>query len=347
LNKIVSIVVPIYRVEKYLKRCLQSILQQTYKQLEIILVDDGSPDDCGKMAEEFARTDNRIKVFHKENGGLSDARNYGMKYVTGDYTIFVDSDDWLAGNMVEQMMDASEKYQADIVQTAFYYAYDEYLLFDHRYYSKGGSPIVLDHTLMLELVKNEKVKNFAWGKLYKTSIIKNISFRKGVLFEDVFWAHEVMHKVNKYVLLTEPLYYYFQRADSIVATYTTRNLDMLKGLKERHRFIETFYEDLVCESYRVILETCLIHYNLLLLNKKQDLDGMYKREIRKYIQNNYQNIKVAVEGEHSLRKQLALFSIHPNLNIGYLFLRKILRKFYIVSRPIGLEKVNYSSKSDL
>ncbi|WML51597.1 glycosyltransferase family 2 protein [Neobacillus sp. PS3-12] len=346
MNKVVSIVVPIYRVEKYLRRCLQSILQQTYKQLEIILVDDGSPDDCGKMAEEFARKDNRIKVFHKENGGLSDARNYGMKYVTGDYTIFVDSDDWLAANMVEQMMNVSEEYQADIVQTAFYYAYDEYLLFDNRYYAKDDYPIVLDQTLMCELVKNEKVKNFAWGKLYKTSIIRNIPFRKGVLFEDVFWAHTVMHKVNKLVLLTQPLYYYFQRSDSIVATYTPRNLDILKGLKERHQFIETFYKELVNESYRVILETSLIHYNLLLLNRKQDLDGKYKREIWKYINKNYQNLKMAVESEHSLRNQLTLFTIHPSLNIGYLFLKKILRKFYIVPRPIGLEKVDYRAKSD-
>jgi hypothetical protein len=221
------------------------------------------------------------------------------------------------------------------------------LLFDNRYYTKDDSPIVLEQTLMYELVKNEKVKNFAWGKLYKTSIIQNIPFRKGVLFEDVFWAHKVMHKVNKYVLLTEPLYYYFQRADSIVATYTPRNLDILKGLKERHHFIESFYKELVCESYKVILETCLIHYNLLFLNRKQDLNGIYKREIRKYVKKNYRNLKMAVERNHSLRNQLNLFTIHPFLNIGYLFLQKILRKLYIVPRPIGLEKINYSAKRDI
>ena len=98
---------------------------------------------------------------------------------------------------------------------------------------------------MKELVINEKVKNFAWGKLYLTKLIRDIPFEKGVLFEDVFWAHQVMQRVNTYVILHQPMFYYYQRSDSIVATYTPRNLDIIKGLKERHQFIEKFYEDLI------------------------------------------------------------------------------------------------------
>lgn len=115
----VSVVVPIYRVEKYLNRCIDSILNQTYRNIEIILVNDGSPDRCGSIAEEYAANDSRIKVIHKENGGLSDARNAGMEKVTSKYMIFVDSDDWLAANAIDILLSTSKKYKADVVQSAF------------------------------------------------------------------------------------------------------------------------------------------------------------------------------------------------------------------------------------
>src|SRR5690625_4114525 len=228
----VSIIVPIYKVEKYIYRCVDSILQQTYSNLEIILVNDGSPDNCGEIADDYRNKDTRVKVIHKLNGGLSDARNKGMELVTGEYVMFVDSDDWLDKNTVEIMVNNSLNFKADVVQTAFYYAYDDKLLVDNRYYKESDPSVLLDNkALMYELVKNEKVKNFAWGKLYKTKLIKDIPFEIGVLFEDVFWAHQVMHQVNSYLILHEPLFYYYQRDDSIVATYSPRNLDIIKGLK--------------------------------------------------------------------------------------------------------------------
>ena len=150
----VSVVVPIYKVEKYIHRCLGSIIAQTYTNLEIVLVDDGSPDSCGSIAEQYQARDDRVKVFHKENGGLSDARNYGMEHVTGEYTIFVDSDDWLELQAVEKMLRQILTFKADVVQSAFYYAHDSYLLFDQRYFSKSGDLIILDREkLMEELVK--------------------------------------------------------------------------------------------------------------------------------------------------------------------------------------------------
>ncbi|UPG64504.1 glycosyltransferase family 2 protein [Metabacillus endolithicus] len=185
----VSVVVPIYNVEKYIHKCIDSILNQTYENIEIILVNDGSPDNCGQIIEYYSKLDCRIKVIHKQNGGLSDARNHGMKYVTGEFTLFVDSDDWLEINMIEELVKNSIHYNADIVQVAFYYAYEDYILFDDRYFSKDDPPFLLNNSsLMYELLINEKVKNFAWGKLYKTNYIKNIPFKKGVLFEDVYWG---------------------------------------------------------------------------------------------------------------------------------------------------------------
>ncbi|MRH42698.1 glycosyltransferase [Aquibacillus halophilus] len=337
----VSIIVPIYKVEKYIHRCIESILHQTYSNLEIILIDDGSPDNCGEIVDQYAEQDDRIKVLHKKNGGLSDARNHGMKLVTGEFTMFVDSDDWLETLMIERQVNYCVKYRADAVQSAFYYAYDDLLLYDNRHYEQGDNHIVLDNkTLMYELVINEKVKNFAWGKLYRTVLIKDIPFKEAVLFEDVFWAHQVMHHITTYVMIHQPLYYYYQRDDSIVANYTPRNLDIIKGLKERHSFLEKYHSDLKNESYKVITKTCLIHYNLLLINWKKDKQGVHRKEIRYYIHNNYQVLKEAVKDDNKLLKQFSLFSVHPILNIMYLGMKKGLRKIQFGAKPAGLERMN-------
>jgi len=338
----VSIVVPIYKVEKYLERCIISISEQSYKNIEIILVNDGSPDNCGAICEEYAKKDHRIKVIEKENGGLSDARNCGMQYVTGKYTIFVDSDDWIHTNMVKDMISCSIKYQADIVQTSFYYTYDDHLLFDNRYYADNTPPVVIKDKsiLMSELIINERVKNFAWGKLFKTNMIRNIPFKKGVLFEDVFWAYQVMHLVKTYVLLHQPRYYYYQRDDSIVSTYTTRNLDMIRGLKERHCFIERLYTESIDESYKVILMNSLSHYHLLLRNRNKDKGGLHKKEIRLYMKHHYMELKKAVKRDAHLKKQLQLFHIHPYLNILYLLTSKVLRKCKILPQPTKLQRIN-------
>ncbi|MDQ0217484.1 glycosyltransferase family 2 protein [Peribacillus cavernae] len=336
----VSVVVPIFKVEKYLHRCVDSIIDQSYKNIEIILVDDGSPDNCGSIADQYGETESRIKVIHKRNGGLSDARNHGLKHVTGEFTVFVDSDDWLEMSMIENLVKNSWKYKADVVQSGFFYAYEEKLLFDNRYHSKNGEPELLTkETLMYELVSNEKVKNFAWGKLYKTKIIRDIPFEKGVLFEDVFWAHKVMHQVNTFLILHQPLYNYYQRSDSIVATYTPRNLDIIRGLKERHGFIEEFYKELTDESYKAILKMSLIHYNLLLRNRKIDHGGLYRKEIQSYISTNYSKLKKAVKNEKQLTQQLHLFSLHPYLNVLYLGLGKGLKTLKILPQPDGLELV--------
>ncbi|MGO4496758.1 glycosyltransferase family 2 protein [Paenibacillus sp. 2RAB27] len=337
----VSVVVPIYKVEKYLSRCVESIMNQSYSNLQIILVDDGSPDRCGEMAECYAKADPRIQVVHKENGGLSDARNAGIEYVTGEYTLFVDSDDWLEKEMVEEMVNKSIHYKADIVQTAFYYAFDDHLLVDNRHYSSTCNPILLDNKLlMFELVINEKVKNFAWGKLYKTNLVKDIPFKKGVLFEDVYWAHQVMHRVHNYVILHQPMYYYYQRTDSIVATYTPRNLDIIRGAKERHHFIEKYYSELTNESYKTILKMCLIHYSLLLVNRKKDTGGLYRKEICLYVKEINSQLKKAVQTDQHLRRELFLFNLHPYLYVSYLLVKKILRNLKLLPRPIGLKRLN-------
>ncbi len=336
----VSVIVPIYNVEKYIQKCIDSILSQTFTDFELILVDDGSPDKCGEICEQYALKDNRIKVVHKENGGLSDARNAGMKYANGLYTIFIDSDDWIKSTMIGEIVKLIDEYNADIIQVGFYYAYKDYLLYDDRYYCENDKPVVLDNfSLMKELVINERVKNFAWGKLYKTELIKDIPFKKGVLFEDVFWAHQVMQRVNKYVLSNKPLCYYLQREDSIVATYTIRNLDIIKGLKERHEFIEKHYPNLSDESYKLILKTSLLHHSLLLRNKDKDKEKIHRKNIQEYINHNYKELYKATYGDRELRLKLKLFHIYPGLNLLINLTNKALRVIKIKQEPKGLRKI--------
>ncbi len=371
----VSIVVPIYNVEKYINRCIDSIINQTYTNLQIILVNDGSSDSCGKIADEYAKKDSRIEVIHKENGGLSDARNFGVKKVTGEFTLFVDSDDWLDKSMVGTMVSTINEFNADVVQVAFYYAYKGYLLYDDRFYSEDSEVVTYNNNeLMKELVINDKVRNFAWGKLYKSSLIKGIPFKKGVLFEDVFWAHNVMknvnkyviiHKplcyylqredsivsnysiknldilkgldvfwahnvmknVNKYVIIHKPLCYYLQREDSIVSNYSIKNLDILKGLKERHKFIESNYKGLTDKSLNLILRTSILHYNLLVMNSSKDKKGIYRKEIRKYILENYKDLKKSInDKEEDLKNQLMLFKLWGPLNTLVPIKNKVKRK---------------------
>ena len=323
----VSVIVPIYKVENYLNRCVDSILNQTYKNIEVILVDDGSPDKCGEISDSYAINDSRVKSLHKENGGLSDARNYGMRYLTGEYVVFVDSDDWIKEEMIETLVGLAMDLKADIVQSGFYYVYETYLLYDDRYYSEDMLPIQLNkNELMREIVINERVKNFAWGKLYKTNLIKDLYFEKGVLFEDVFWAHKVMDRVDKYVICHKPMCYYLQRNDSIVSTYTVKNLDIIKGLKERHKFIEENYKELINESYKILTKTILLHYYLLNKNRDKDLDGYYRKELRGYIINNYLNIQKAIKDDKELSNEVKLFKLNYLLSRAYVNINKVLRK---------------------
>lgn len=336
----VSVVVPIYKVENYLRRCVDSILNQSYTNLEVILVNDGSPDNCGQLIETYAAQDKRVKSFHKENGGLSDARNFGMKHVTGEYTIFVDSDDWLDLNMVEILMNHAIDYKADIVQSAFYYAYENYLLYDNRYFKQEEPPVLLNNELLMkELVINEKVKNFAWGKLFKTSLIKDLPFKKGVLFEDVYWAHRVMHQVERYVMVHKALIYYFQRPDSIVSSYSPRSIDILTGLKERHHFINKYYKQLSNESLVLLFKTSIHHYNLLLQQEKTEEVRRCQKDIYSYINKNFRHIQQAVKKDKDLLIQVHLFNIHPLINVIYLGIRKALRKIRIIKQPASLERV--------
>lgn len=244
--KSISIIIPIYNVENYLAQCLDSIYSQLTPTMEIILVNDGSKDNSLAICQKYLKKYPGTILIDKKNGGLSDARNAGTERANGKYVFYLDSDDWLIPNTLQQLYEFAEKNQCEVVQGNFYYAYNDYLLFDDRFIKEDQSPFVLNkNEAMKQLIKNEYIKNFAWGKLIMTSIAKKYPFKKGVFFEDAYWKHHIIHETNRYGVLPIPVCYYRQREGSISGNFSIRNLDLLKGYEERMGFIRKNYPALL------------------------------------------------------------------------------------------------------
>lgn len=227
----VSIIVPIYRVETYLDKCVRSIVEQTHEALEIILVDDGSPDRCGEMCDAWAKRDSRIRVVHKENGGLSDARNAGLAIATGDVIGFVDSDDWIEPDFVQTLLDAMEVNGADIAECGIRLVMEDGMVLRQR----GPS---CDETLekieaLRRLVLEDGVYQTVWNKLYRRQVIEGILFEKGKCNEDDFWTYQIFDRAEKLALVEKPMLNYLQRGGSIMGTgYSLKRLD---GIEARHK----------------------------------------------------------------------------------------------------------------
>lgn len=209
----ISVIVPIYKVEDYLKRCVDSILNQTYKNLEVILVDDGSPDTCPALCDQYVSTDTRVKVIHKENGGLSDARNAGVKVSTGEYIIFIDSDDFIDSNMIELMYHQAKQKNADmVVMTHRYEGKPETESFSYRTSMQIES---LSGVEALRLMLS-RIGWTAWGKLIKRKIALQFDFIKGKLYEDMDYIPKVTLASSTVVVMLSGLYHYVIRNDSIM-----------------------------------------------------------------------------------------------------------------------------------
>ena len=231
-NPLVSIIVPIYKVEPYLRRCLDSIVNQTYTNLEIILVDDGSPDGCPQICDEYAARDKRIVVIHKDNGGLSDARNAGLDICKGEYISFVDSDDWTNENYIANLLDIITKNKADI-------AIAENIRTDGcSEPSKGNISINVytpQNALKHLFSQNHIAFTVSWGKLYKKSLFTSLRFPIGKYHEDEFTTYILFYKSKKIVYTSEILYYYYQRADSTMGT--PHPYDLLEAEEKQFDFI--------------------------------------------------------------------------------------------------------------
>ena len=211
---LISVIVPVYNVEKYLPKCVDSILGQTYENLEIILVEDGTKDNSGAICDAYAAKDSRIRVIHKENGGLSSARNAGMDIARGDYFGFVDSDDWIEPKMYETLLNLAEKYHADLVCGSRYdvaEATGERTLGLHHEKEEALSSM----DLLGRVFTWDGCDSAAWDKLYRRHLFDDIRYPLGMYSEDIAIFYKLMEKANRVALCPEPLYNYHHRENSI------------------------------------------------------------------------------------------------------------------------------------
>lgn len=229
-NPLITVIVPVYKTEKYLPRCIDSIVNQTYKNLEIILVDDGSPDNSGNLCDEIAKTDSRIKVIHKQNGGLSSARNAGLDIMTGDYVAFVDSDDFIELNMYELLLELLLSTNSQIAESGIVCDYPNG---EHRYFnpdfSADSKSIAFSTTEALkELMIAKKVTNSACDKLFEKTIFEDLRFTEGIILEDFDLMPRCIEKASSVCYTPLPLYHYIMTEQSI-----------MRGEFRENRFTET------------------------------------------------------------------------------------------------------------
>lgn len=300
---VVSIIVPVYKVEQYLDRCVESLVGQTFGDIEIILVDDGSPDNSGKMCDTWAEKDERIRVIHKENGGLSDARNYGIEAAQGEYVAFIDSDDWIDDDMIEVLYNAVKQYGADIAECSWRCIYSDRV---EEETENTGKVITGDNLFALQSeLRWECFKPIACNKLYhKRRIFHNVRYPVGKLHEDEFTTHLAFYNAAKLVSIDVSKYNYDRtREESITNTFCENNLDIVDAMRAR---LEFFYEKGLVELQQD-MENMYFWVLLDRLYKCYEA-GIYTERVKKLIydtnQEYYLNMELDINPEHKFELTL-------------------------------------------
>lgn len=284
LELLISIIVPGFNIENYVRPCIESLVNQSYKNLEILLVDDGSTDRTGEIFDDYAKKDNRIKVVHKANGGVSSARNMALHHAAGDYVLFVDGDDWLEEKAVEILVDVATLYKSDVV--LFEYSID---------YANKQNILCLHPELQGSMTIQQAIKNtitpvnrFVWSKLYKRSILQQVLFDETIhLGEDTLFACEAMSKGQSAYFVAQPLYHYVQ-SDNSATRKSYFDKRMLTGKDAYYKLMK-----LCSKSYQEIEDTAIYNYIEILMTVVMDMYKepklnkiwieQYTREVRKYV----------------------------------------------------------------
>lgn len=278
---LISVIVPVYKVEPHLDKCISSIVNQTYKNLEIILVDDGSPDNCPAMCDAWAEKDSRIRVIHKTNGGLSDARNAGMAVATGELMAFVDSDDWIAPDMYEHLYRRLAEDNSDIAACGVQMIWEDKT--PSRALTREGSCVLNQEEAMQAIIEESWLKQPVWYKLYKTALVRDILFPKGKCHEDVFWSYQAVGSAKKVSVSDHVGYYYLQRGGSIMGEgYSLKRLDAVEAKVQRCAYIQERLPALSPLAVKDLWFTCIYQGQLA-------LRALDKAEAEKIL-TNFENI---------------------------------------------------------
>jgi len=249
---LISVIVPVYNVKPYLPKCLDSICGQTYTNLEIIVVDDGSTDGSGIICDEYAAKDSRIKVIHQENGGLSVARNKGLDVATGEYIAFVDSDDWIDREMYKELYENLVKQGVDISMCSYIQHYPNR---SRAKCNSGKTHVWTGREAIRELIAGKRVATMVWDKLYNKSLFDEIRFPDGKIFEDAAIIYKLFAKSGKVSQVEKPYYHYLSRQGSIINQKLydgERNLIAFNVMKDRACFLYSFDRILWSKSLNIV-----------------------------------------------------------------------------------------------
>lgn len=281
----ISIIVPVYNVEDYLEKCITSLTNQTFQDIEIVLVDDGSPDNCGKICDDYATKDARVTVIHKKNGGLSSARNAGIKIAKGQYLMFVDSDDWVEPNFCETALEKLGKYDVDI------------LSFGYNWIKSDGNIKEMstdkDKTLSSEkgikelITLKDVIYNLPCNKIYKAELFNGIEYPMGKTYEDQGVTYKLFHRANSIAVIPDRLYNYLQRGDSIQGGRRTKPkgyYDRFCLWEERRQFVKINYPRLENPAMWQIFRESIDFFRYA--DKK---DSKYYKQTREWILSFYKN----------------------------------------------------------
>lgn len=305
---LISVIVPVYKVEVYLNRCVESIVKQSYTNLEIILVDDGSPDRCPEMCDAWGQKDKRIKVIHKENGGLSDARNAGMAIATGTYIGFVDSDDWIDTDFYEKLLFTLKENHAQLCASDVVYSYDDHHERGKRYCQTVFSPQQALQTIM----QGNGFHATAWNKLYAASLIAGFEYPVGRLHEDEFVTYQIIAKAQRLALCQETAYYYRQRSGSIMSSGNEKHLDAIDAFLERLQFFSTNFPELYQMDKPRFCGMLVNYFKLTFSDNGQDAKKIQKRLV------NYRRLISYSLGEvvrYTIKQQIYIIGTAINLHL--------------------------------
>lgn len=318
---LISVIIPVFHVQKYLDQCVQSVADQSYRNLEIILVDDGSHDECSDMCDLWKQRDERVHVIHKENGGLSDARNAGLKVAHGEYITFIDSDDWITGGFIQCLYELICRFDADVAECGVIITDEDGTELRKRDFGRKDQALSQREALRY-LVLEDGIYQTVWNKLYRKSIVDGLLFEKGRFHEDDFWTYQVFMKCKSLAVTSTPLYYYRQRGSGIMGKgYTIRRLD---GLEARIRRRDALQKD---EELRNIVNTqiwydFLYHYQ----SAVRCLKGTDKKHALAFIVDEMRKTPdVSFKGSFVNKKYqiwLSAFKRHPFITAG---IRNVLK----------------------
>lgn len=289
MNPIISIIVPVYKVETYLNKCIDSILNQTFEDFELILVNDGSPDKCGEICEEYAKKDSRIRVFHKENGGQATARNFGIDVARGEYIGFVDSDDYIEPEMYEVLYNMCINDNCDMVNCSSKIYFKNHI----KVNGNGEKVIHSKREAMRVVIEGLLYDECLWSKLVKKSLLKDLRMPIGIIYEDTAFVYKIVDKCERVGYIGLPMYNYIKREDSTMdRAVKDIRMDAILVYKEMYKFVKNKYPDIADIVMLKLSNTCISIMNTII---KQDEFNIY---INKYIEvskvlnkNFYNNMK--------------------------------------------------------